>query len=75
MSGPDDDSIDRQLDASPIREFGGPVGVLAIMVGSHLLLFWLWIAWRFEGGAMPLPDGLADLGPFAGRMLDHVVAE
>ncbi len=75
MSGPDDDSIDRQLDASPIREFGGPVGVLAIMVGSHLLLFWLWIAWRFEGGAMPLPDGLADPGPFAGRMLDHVVAE
>lgn len=62
-------------DSEPITEFGGRFGVLGIMLGSHLLLYWLWIAWRFEGGAMPLPDGLADLGPFLGRMVGHVVRD
>jgi len=68
-------SIGAPPEHEPITEFGGRFGVLGIMIGSHLLLYWLWIAWRFEGGAMPLPHGLADLGPFCGRMLGHVVTD
>ena len=67
------EAIDRALDADAVTEFGGPAGVVGIMLGSHLLLYWLWIAWRFEGGAMPLPDGLADALPWLTRMVDLVV--
>ena len=57
-----------EADNEQVTEFGGSLGAVAIMVGSHLLLYWLWIAWRFEDGAMPLPEGLADVGSFATRM-------
>lgn len=67
--------IDTRIDNDSVTEFGGPLGALGIMVGSHLLLYWLWIAWRFEGGAMPLPEGLADVGSFATRMIAHVVTD
>ena len=67
-------AIDTRIDNEQVSEFGGPLGAVAIMVGSHLLLYWLWIAWRFEDGARPLPEDLADLGPFAARMVDHVVS-
>ncbi len=67
------DAIDRELDSKPVKEFGGPLGVAAIMLGSHAVLYYLWIAWRYYGGALPLPEGGADLVPFLGRLVDYVV--
>ncbi|MCB9703497.1 MAG: delta(24(24(1)))-sterol reductase [Myxococcales bacterium] len=58
--------------ATKIPGFGGRTGVAALLVASHLIPYYLWIAWRFEGGALPRPDGLADLGPWLGRMAGHV---
>jgi Delta24(24(1))-sterol reductase len=39
------------------REFGGGVGAAALMAGSHVGLYYLWYAVRFNGGAAPLPNG------------------
>ena len=39
------------------REFGGGVGAAALMAGSHVGLYYLWYAVRFNGGAAPFPGG------------------
>ena len=63
----------RDLDSESVREFGGAKGVVAIMIASHAVLYYLWIAWRFNDGAVPHPSGLGDLIPFLGHMGREVV--
>ena len=55
------------------REFGGPLGTAIIMVLSHGLMLYLWIAWRFNDGAAPFPAGLSDVGSFLARTWQQVV--
>src|SRR5262249_55764219 len=55
------------------REFGGPIGVAAIMVVSHVLIYYLWISITYHQGALVRPASLADLWPFAQRMWAHIV--
>lgn len=55
-----------------MREFGGPAGALAILLFSHAVLYYLWIAWRFHGGAVHYPDGLGDVGPYLARAADQI---
>jgi delta24(24(1))-sterol reductase len=45
-------------------EFGGSAGALAIVAGSHLVPYWLWICWSRNGGALWLPEGLLGIGPW-----------
>ena len=59
-------------DAEP-REFGGALGAAFIMTLSHLLMLYLWIAWRFHEGALFYPAGFADIGPFFARTWDLIV--
>lgn len=56
-----------------VREFGGPLGVGGIMLVSHGLIIYLWIAWRFHDGAVFYPAGLSDVGPFFARAWEQVV--
>ena len=62
----------RKLDAESVREFGGAPGAVAIVSASHLVLYYLWISWRYYGGALVGPEGLSDVAPFLGRMWEHV---
>ncbi|MEM8609167.1 MAG: delta(24(24(1)))-sterol reductase [Myxococcota bacterium] len=55
------------------REFGGTIGAAFIMTVSHALMLYLWLAWRFNDGALLYPASLADLGPFFASMWDHIV--
>ncbi len=55
------------VDASAEREFGGARGAVAIMIGSHLVLYYLWYALHFHAGSVPLPHGLADVPHFLGE--------
>jgi delta24(24(1))-sterol reductase len=61
-------------EAESAREFGGTFGAAFIMTLSHLLMLYLWVAWRFHGGAVFYPKGLSDLGPFFSRTWDLIVA-
>ncbi len=53
-------------------EFGGPIGGLGIILFSHVLVYYLWIAVTYYQGSLVHPSGLDDVGPFLGRMWGHV---
>ena len=55
-------------------EFGGPRGTFAIMIISHVLLYYLWIAIAYYKGHAPVPESFADVGPYFGRLWGHIVA-
>ncbi|NUP05961.1 MAG: delta(24(24(1)))-sterol reductase [Polyangiaceae bacterium] len=67
-------SAAKEKDFSKFRdyEFGGPVGGIALILFSHFLVYYLWIAVTFYEGALIYPHGLADIGPFLGRMWAHI---
>jgi delta24(24(1))-sterol reductase len=56
-------------------EFGGPIGVAAIMVVSHLLLYYLWLSITHHHGALVRPGSSADLGPFLHQLWSHLVED
>ena len=62
-------SIDRK---EPRWEFGGPAGAAAIIVGSHLLVYYLWISVTYYQGSAVHPASWRDVGPFFARMAAHV---
>lgn len=53
-------------------EFGGPWGVLAIMTGFPILMYYLWICLWFYDGQFVHPTSVDDIQPFLQRMWDHV---
>lgn len=53
-------------------EFGGPWGVLAIMTGFPILMYYLWICLVFYDGQLVFPHGTDDVVPFLGRMWEHI---
>ena len=59
-------AIESEVDSESVREFGGPWSVVGIMTASHVILYYLWIAWRDYGGTLVHPEGFSDVGPFLG---------
>lgn len=57
-------AIDQKIDAESIQEFGGSVGVFFIILISHCVLYYLWMAWQFHGGALWYPHGVTDVPRF-----------
>lgn len=53
-------------------EFGGPVGVTAMMIGFPILMYYLWICLWFYDGQIVYPSSLDDVQPFLWRMWEHV---
>ncbi|KAK0202558.1 ergosterol biosynthesis ERG4/ERG24 [Desarmillaria ectypa] len=67
--------IDQRLDQHETYEFGGPLGVTAIMTGFPLLMYYLWICLWFYDGKFVHPTSLDDVKPFLLRMWDHVCTD
>lgn len=53
-------------------EFGGPWGVVAIMTGFPILMYYLWICLVFYDGQLVYPTSVDDVLPFLHRMWEHV---
>ena len=53
-------------------EFGGPLGVTAMMVGFPILMYYLWICLVFYDGQLVFPHSVDDIVPFLGRMWEHI---
>lgn len=51
-------------DRETTRESGSPLAAGVIIILSHGLMLYLWIAWRFQDGALFYPAGISDTGPF-----------
>ncbi|KAK0188658.1 ergosterol biosynthesis ERG4/ERG24 family-domain-containing protein [Armillaria mellea] len=67
--------IDQRLDQHEMYEFGGPLGVTAIMTGFPLLMYYLWICLWFYDGKLVHPTSLEDVKPFLLRMWNHVCTD
>lgn len=53
-------------------EFGGPWGVLAIMTGFPILMYYLWICLWFYDGKLVLPTSVDDVVPYLWRMWEQI---
>lgn len=53
-------------------EFGGTLGVVLIMLFSHVVPYYLWICWRFHDGAATYPQGWYDVSRWLGQMAAHL---
>ena len=53
-------------------EFGGPLGVTAMMTGFPVLMYYLWICLWFYDGKLVYPTSVDDITPFFWRMWEHV---
>ncbi|KAH8108345.1 ERG4/ERG24 ergosterol biosynthesis protein [Phellopilus nigrolimitatus] len=63
---------DERLDKHENYEFGGPIGVTAMMIGFPILMYYLWICLWFYNGKLVYPTSLDDVQPFLARMWEHV---
>ncbi|KAF9454324.1 ERG4/ERG24 ergosterol biosynthesis protein [Macrolepiota fuliginosa MF-IS2] len=65
-------AADKRLDQHETYEFGGPWGVLAIILGFPILMYYLWICLWFYDGKLVYPTSVDDITPFLLRMWEHV---
>ncbi|CAK9783413.1 delta24(24-1) sterol reductase [Cutaneotrichosporon oleaginosum] len=65
-------AMDRKLDTHQSYEFGGPVGVSAMMIGFPLLMYYLYVCLWYYDGKMVHPSSVDDIVPFLHRMWAHV---
>lgn len=56
--------MDHRVDNSDHSEFGGSFGTLAIIIGSPLLMYYLWIGATYYDGQFPVPEKGQTLGEF-----------
>lgn len=62
-------------DASGAYEFGGPLGMLAMMVGFPLLMYFMWIGAVFYDGHIPKPAKHESFMAFIGHMWSIIKTE
>jgi delta24(24(1))-sterol reductase len=78
-SGPKANGVDRvkgkpahKVDTSGHFDFGGPVGVSAMMLLFPVLMYYLWICSTFYGGSLQVKKSSETWLAFADRMVAHV---
>jgi delta24(24(1))-sterol reductase len=63
------------IDTSDKREFGGSLGMSAMMIGFPSLMYYMWIGAEFYDGKFPAPDGNESFKDFFLRMVYLVRTE
>ncbi|KAI0774786.1 ERG4/ERG24 ergosterol biosynthesis protein [Trametes elegans] len=63
---------DEQLDKEVEYEFGGPWGVLAIMTGFPILMYYLWASIVYYDGKLARPDSVENIVPFLRELWGHI---
>lgn len=51
-----DKDIDHRLDNEIVYEFGGPIGVVAMMIGFPMIMYYFWICLTYHHGKLIGPD-------------------
>lgn len=65
---------DPKSDPTHNFEFGGSAGVLAMMIGFPMLMWYMWIGATYYNGHLPLPETGQSYGDFV-RHLGHLLYE
>jgi Delta24(24(1))-sterol reductase len=68
----DSKTLDPKIDTSGHYEFGGPLGVSAIMIGFPILMYYMWIGATYYDGGLPRPAPGQSYGEFI-QHLCHLV--
>lgn len=68
------EGMDPKVDYSGHFEFGGSCGVLAMMIGFPMLMYYMWIGATYYDGRFPVPAEGQSLGEFF-EHLAHLVYE
>lgn len=63
---------DPKIDYSGEFEFGGSLGVLALMIGFPLLMWYMWIGATYYDGKLPLPEPGQSWTDFGKHLVDLV---
>ncbi|KAH6949767.1 Delta(24(24(1)))-sterol reductase [Ilyonectria sp. MPI-CAGE-AT-0026] len=63
---------DPKVDTSGETEFGGSLGVLALMIGFPLLMWYMWIGAAFYDGKLPTREEGQSWGEFGRHLVDLV---
>ncbi|CCO29905.1 hypothetical protein BN14_03928 [Rhizoctonia solani AG-1 IB] len=63
---------DARLDSHEHYEFGGPIGVTAMMAFFPPMMYYFWICLRFYNGSLVHPKSFGDIGSFLSRMWQHI---
>ena len=67
-----EEGSDPRVDQSPKYEFGGTLGVSAMMIGFPLLMYYMWIGTTYYDGHLPLPsdgESWSDFGKYLGDLV------
>lgn len=67
--------MDPKVDYSGHLEFGGSLGVLALMIGFPLLIYYMWIGATYYDGKLPLPRDGQSWVEFGEHLLDLVYTD
>ncbi|PRP79388.1 hypothetical protein PROFUN_12986 [Planoprotostelium fungivorum] len=65
------DATDLQLDREVVMEFGGPLGVTAMMLGFPCLMYYFWFSLKYHQGAIFYPTSFDDILPFFQRLSQY----
>lgn len=49
------------------------MGAVGLMIFSHFILYYLWIAWRFNDSELLYPASFSAVGPWFKQMIHHVI--
>lgn len=66
--------LDSKIDYSGKKEFGGPLGVTAMMIGFPLLMWYMWVGATYYDGRFPTRAPGQSMGDFVAH-LGHLVYE
>jgi delta24(24(1))-sterol reductase len=67
-----EEGLDPKIDYSGHYEFGGSPGVLAMMIGFPMLMYYMWIGATYYDGKFPRPEEGQSYGEFFSHMVNLV---
>ncbi|OGV36309.1 MAG: delta(24(24(1)))-sterol reductase, partial [Legionellales bacterium RIFCSPHIGHO2_12_FULL_35_11] len=62
----------KDVDDEVVKEFGGPIGCIALMIFSHAFIYYVWICLEFNNGSILYPESMSDIFPFFERIFGYL---
>jgi delta24(24(1))-sterol reductase len=64
--------VEQEFDDKIVYEFGGPAGVLGIMLFAPCMMYFFYACLENNNGRMLYPNSFEDIGPFFGRLAGYI---
>ncbi|ORZ08679.1 ergosterol biosynthesis ERG4/ERG24 [Absidia repens] len=67
--------LDEKIDKEIVYEFGGPLGVSAMMIGFPCLMYYFWVCLEYHQGKLIYPSSLLSLGAWQTFLVEDLWAK